>query len=210
MVSISIDTAQINRKISDLARRQVPFAAAMMINDMLSAVKAAEPAALARELDRPTPFTTRGIFTTRASKNRLTGLVGFKDIQARYLELQAKGGTRRPMGRAIVVPVAQRLNKYGNMPRRALKTALAKPNVFSGKVNGVAGVWETRKRRGGGGGATARRSANSSGVKLLAIYKNAVTYRPRVKFGSRGRVLIGRGSGPAMARRLAQAVRSAR
>lgn len=80
---------------------------------------------------------------------------------------QVEGGTRFPARRAIPVPIGVRLNKFGNMPRRKLQTLLSKPNVFSGKVKGVAGLWE-RKRRGG--------------VKLLVAYEPQARYRKRFPF----------------------------
>ena len=210
MINIQIDTRTVERSLNDLGRKQLPFATSLAINDVLTDVKVAEPAAIEKEIDRPTPFTKRGVFVKRATKRALSGIVGYKDIQAAYLSRLATGGKRSAKGRAIVVPVGQRVNKYGNMPRGALKRALAKPNVFSGKVNGVAGIWQSPKRRAGGGGSARRTPVKGSGVKLLAIYRAAVSYSPRVKFQTRGRALIAKGISPALAKRVAQAIKTAR
>jgi hypothetical protein len=171
-------------------------------------IRDAEQSGLERDLDRPAPFTKRGMFVARASKRRPVGVVGFKKVQSHYLALQASGGTRRAKRKAVVVPVGARLNKYGNMPRGALKRQLAKPNVFSGKVKGVAGVWQRpdRGRRRDGTRGTKR----AKGLKLLAVYKSAVKYSPRLKFETRAKVLASREIGPAIAKHLAYAVKTAR
>ena len=100
-----------------------------------------------------------------------------------------------------MVPVNQRRNKYGNMPRGALKRALAKPEVFSGKVKGVGGIWQRPK-------ATARGARR--GLKLLAAYQSSARYRPRLSFVPRAELKARKEIGPAIARRLAQAVKTAR
>lgn len=210
MLQMSVDTRAIERKLSAVAGSQLPFAVALGINDVAGQIVEAEATALARDLDRPAPFTKRGLFVARASKRRLVGVVGFKRVQAEYLALQATGGKRRAKGRAIVVPVGQRLNKYGNMPRGAIRKALAKPGTFSGKINGVAGIWQRPKVAGGGRGVRAAAARGRKGVKLLAIYKDAVEYKPALRFGPRAYALAQREIGPAIAKHLARAVKTAR
>ena len=209
MFNMSVDTRAIERRLNSVAAKQLPFAVSQGINDVAGQIRDAEPAGLERDLDRPTPNTKRGLFVSRASKRKLTAVVGFKRGQAGYLALQASGGTRKPKGRAIVVPVGQRLNKYGNMPRGSLRRALAKPNVFSGTVKGVAGVWQRPKRgvrRRGGVGTKGSRK----GLKLLAIYAASVQHSPRLKFVPRARTLATKAIGPAIALRLHAAVKTAR
>lgn len=196
MLQMSVDTREIERRLSAVASKQLPFAVALGINDVAGQIVQDERAALSGDLDRPAPFTLRGLTVQRASKRRLVGVVGFKPIQAQYLARQATGGKRTPKGRAIVVPVGQRLNKYGNMPRGAIKRALARPDGFSGTVRGVSGVW---KRKGAG-----------RGLKLLAIYADAARYKPRLRFVTRARNTAATGIGPAVARRLAYAMKTAR
>lgn len=206
---MSVDTTAIERGLNNVARSQLPFAVALGINDVAGQIRDAEQTSLSRDLDRPTPFTKRGMFVARASKRKLIGVVGFKRIQAGYLATQATGGTRRAKRRAIVVPVGARLNKYGNMPRGSIKRALGKPDVFSGTINGVAGIWKRPKRgarRGGGVGTKGSRK----GLKLLAVYKSSVTYSPRLKFVPRARTLATREIGPAIAGHLARSVKTAR
>lgn len=215
MLSMSVDTRAIERRLNKIATSQLPFAVALGINDVAGQIRDAEQSGLERDLDRPAPFTKRGLAVSRATKRKPVGVVGFKRVQAEYLALQATGGTRRAKGRAVVVPFNQRLNKYGNMPKGALKRALAKPDVFSGTVKGIAGVWQRpkhgkrRTKHGAQMGRTGTVGARK-GLKLLAAYEKSVKYSPRLKFVPRAHKLASREIGPAIARHLGQAVKTAR
>ncbi|MCB5199031.1 hypothetical protein LGQ03_07245 [Loktanella sp. TSTF-M6] len=151
MISIADNIDEFQRGLSDFARNQLPFAVSQALNDTVGEVEEAWRVQLQRRLDNPTPFTLRGTFKQRSSKTRLTASVAFRDIQSSYLRRLVTGGTRLPRNRALLMPVGQRTNKYGNMPRGAVKRVLAKPNVFSGKVNGVGGIWQRPARRAKGG-----------------------------------------------------------
>jgi hypothetical protein len=216
MISIDLDTRAVERAFDNVASKQLPFALALGINDTLGEVKDAAPGWLDRDLDRPTPFTRRGLFVSRASKRKLYGVVGLKDRQADYLEAQASGGRRKAKRRAVVVPVGIRLNKYGNMPRSKIKKTIARPDVFSGTVNGVAGIWQRPKRgarRTKANGARSGRVATvgkQKGLKLLAIYKSSVKYKPRLKFAPRGAELAQRKIALNVSRRFKLAVKTAR
>ena len=76
---------------------------------------------MVKQLDRPAPFTVRGIHWQWANeadyaRGRLHSLVYIMDKQAEYLRLQIEGGTRTPSGRAIAVPTSNvELNKYGTL-----------------------------------------------------------------------------------------------
>ncbi len=210
MLQMSVDTRAIERRLTSLAKSQLPFAVALGINDVTGQIAAAERTSMGRDLDRPTPFTQRGLTVDRASKRKLTGIVRFKPIQAEYLATQASGGKRRAKKRAVLVPVGLRVNKYGNLPKNAIKRALARPDTFSGKVRGVAGIYQrpkggARRGRGGVGAGT-----NTKGLKLLVAYKASVSYAPRLKFVPRAHRLADREIGPAIAKRLRLAVQTAR
>lgn len=208
MVHMFVDTRAIEKSLNRVAASQVPFAAALGINDVLVDIRDNEVRSLEDDLDRPAPFTKRGMFVARASKRKLVGAVGFKKAQSDYLIYQVSGGTRRAKKKAVVVPVRARLNKYGNMPRGSLKRQLAKPNVFSGTVKGKSGIWQRPDRglRRDGTRGTKRRN----GLKLLAVYKSAVKYKPRLKFEPRAEELARRKVGTAISRRLGQSVKTIR
>lgn len=190
MIKLDFDLSDFEVGLNRLEHKQMPFASSVALNRTVMDVKQNTTRRLSKDIDRPTPFTQRGIFTRPSTKTRLVAEVGFKDIQAGYLQYLSEGGTRRPNGRAIVVPVGMRLNKYGNMTRTAVRRALADPRVFSGKVKGVSGIWK-RPRKG-----TQRKSSakarprggrygtlgNIKTLTLLATYHSTARYKKRMDF----------------------------
>lgn len=98
-------------------QKQLRYAAAVALTRTAGAVKDAMPAALDRALDKPTPFTKKGLFVNRADKSTLAATVGFMDRQASYLRYQISGGTRTAGARGIKLPGNIELNAFGNIPR---------------------------------------------------------------------------------------------
>lgn len=183
-MSFDLDLRDFERGLNRLERKQLPFAASLALNQTVLDIKGNTERRLTKDLDRPTPFTKRGIFTTRSTKRNLVAEVGFKNIQAKYLRWQQDGGTRYPKGRAIVVPVASvvgfKRNKYGNMTRNAVKRALNDPRNFSGTVKGVAGIWRRPKRGKQRKGANGAKGNNT--LTLLAAYRSSARYTSKMDF----------------------------
>lgn len=196
MIVIGDNIARFERSLGQ-HQSQVPFAIATGINDTLNDVKLAEERRLPLVFDRPTPFTRKGLMIRRATKTRLAGEVRYKDIQQKYLRLQQTGGERKPKGRALVVPVGQRLNQFGNLSRGAIKRLLARPDVFSGEVRGVAGIWQRPKSRGGK-------------MKLLIAYEPSAKYQPRLAFREHARQVATRVLQQNLARAWRRAIQTAR
>lgn len=165
--SVRSNVKAFERGLNDFARRQVPFATAQALSRTAEDVHKNTVRSLSRRFDRPTPFTLRGPTVRRARKTRLVASVFFKDIQAGYLELEETGGVRRPKGRALLIPIGTRLNKYGNMPRTAVRRLLARPDTFSGTIRGIGGIWQRKK---------------DGRLKLLVAYEPKASYRPRLHF----------------------------
>ena len=159
----------LQKGLNNAARRQIPFAVSLGINKTLEDVKRNTDKRLLRVLDNPTPFTMRAFKIRRSSKRRLTGSVAAQSIQADYLKWAEDGGTRTPEGQAIVVPVGQRVNKYGNLPRRSIARLLARPDTFSGSPG--------RGRRRGGIYKRTKR-----GLKLMVAYVGRARYSERLRF----------------------------
>jgi len=151
------------RKAMAQAEKDAKFAAMLALNQTAKSAATAGGEDLARTFDRPTPFTRKGMATLRASKSRMVATVFVKDLQARYLLPNVTGGVVKPKGRVIPVPAAGRRNTYGNMPRNYLASLRGKPNVFSGTINGKAGIFQ--RMRGGR-------------VKMLVSYQPQTSYRP--------------------------------
>jgi hypothetical protein len=164
-MSFELNIKALEQSLSRLEREQLPFAVSVALNNTATDVRDSFKRTLQRELDRPTPFTLNGTYIQRARKRRLVAEVGMKDRQAAYLEKQLRGGIRVPRRKALVVPSAQRRNKYGNMPRNTVKRLLKKRNVFSGTINSTPGLWQRYKRRG---------------PKLLIAYSSRARYEKRL------------------------------
>jgi hypothetical protein len=169
-LSFAHNIREVERDLSDLARRQLPFATSLALNETAQAVEREAAADLERRLDRPTPFTRRGLLVLRSSKARLWADVLFKDLQAAYLRWQEGGGTRNPKGRAIPVPVALPVNAFGNMPRGAVKRAAGRADVFSGRPGGgrlPPGLYQRLK---------------GGGLRMLVAFEPRADYEPRLDF----------------------------
>lgn len=175
MFTIKADFDAAERMLSDIGRKQLPFATAMAINDTAESVKRVEELGIGRAFDRPTRYTQRALYLRRASKTRLAAQVGVKRVQAGYLRLQVSGGVRRPMGAALVVPVKARRNAYGNLPKGALARLKAKPDIFVTTKRGRAtshlppGVYQRKGRKG-------------SGLKMLISFEPSASYAARWQF----------------------------
>lgn len=175
-LDFSADFKQLDRALSDVMQRQLPFAMMLSLNDTAEEVKAAEERELDKTFDRPTPFTKRGVYVKRASKSTLTATVGMKPVQAGYLRLQASGGIRLPKRRALVIGAGLRRNKYGNLPKGAVKRAEAKGNTFVARKRGAGahlapGLYQRGK------GARGRGK-----IKLLVAFEPRAQYKKRLEF----------------------------
>lgn len=120
-----------------IARKQMPFAASVALNRTAWDLKkkGLDPA-IDKEIDNPTPFTKKAVRVKNSTKHRLVAFVYLSPLQAKYLGFIVRGGIRRPNKRAILFPVKQKTNKYGNMPRRAVANLMKNPKVFSGIPHG--------------------------------------------------------------------------
>lgn len=166
-LNIKSNIEQFKRKMQREQRSQLPFATAKALTATGKAAAQYQNERMPDAFDRPTPFTQKGVTSISATKARMYSRVLVKTIQAAYLATQEEGGTRTPSGRAIVIPIGQRTNKYGNMPKGAVRRALARDDTFSGTVRGIGGIWQ-RTRAGG--------------VKLLVAYEQQARYKPRFRF----------------------------
>jgi hypothetical protein len=179
MFSINV-TSNIAAWSKDFDRKyvkQMPFTVAKALTQTAKDVQVVETRKLGEVFDRPTPFTMRAIGITPARKTDLTAKVFLKDIQGAYLKLQVDGGTRYPKNRALVLPTDLPTNQYGNIPKGQIKRLLRRPDVFSGTVRGIAGIWQRTGR----------------GLLLLVSYEPKATYRKRFPFyGIARRVIAAR------------------
>lgn len=154
-------------------RRQLPFATATALTDVARYdVKPAIERQIDSVFDKPVQFTRQGVAYRWATKTSLMSTVLIKDVQARYLTIEETGGVRFPEKRAIVMPVGQPVNSAGNLPKGTVQRLLARKDVFSGRINGVGGIWQR----------TYDRATKVRGLKLLIAWEDKATYQPRFGF----------------------------
>ena len=196
MITINV-SSDIDRLAANLRRDvfpQLPFATAKALTDTAKDVQRTVTREIDAVFDRPIPFTRKAIGITYANKRTLTSKVFIKDIQAAYLDLEIIGGTRTPKGRALVLPVDQPTNQYGNLPRGKVKALLARADTFSGRVRGIPGIWQRTRK----------------GLKLLIAYRPRASYRKRFPFYEIAARQVQLSLPRNFQAALAQAVRSAR
>lgn len=138
---ITTNVKEITKGLSELDKKQIPFAISKALNDTAFQAKDALVAQMKKKLDNPTPFTLRAVKIKKATKYRQYAFIYINDTQAKYLENMFFGGVKTPKKKAIVVPTKDvRLNKYGNLTRNKVKNLLKSPNYFSGVVKGKGGT----------------------------------------------------------------------
>ncbi|KKL24154.1 hypothetical protein LCGC14_2418140, partial [marine sediment metagenome] len=136
------------RFLSNVQKKQIPFATARAITQTLNIAKKDVIRQLDKDIDRPTPFTRRGFRVDGANKQTLSGRLFILPKQNSYLQYQIFGGVRLPKGVALTLRPAKpgpgriKLNRFGNIPpSQAAKAQLAK-GAFSATIGGVAGIWK--------------------------------------------------------------------
>lgn len=204
-ISVRGDVRALERQLSDLAYRQMPFATAQALTSLARIVQAGEQQAMTSIFDRPTPFTINSVGVKAARKDNLQALVFVKDIAAAYLEPYEEGGVNKLNSRALLKPVNIALNQYGNMPRTKLAQLKAKGNVFIGKVKGkggqeIDGVWQRVKAAKG----------KPAGLKLLVRFADAHPIKQHLDYRSRAEQLVRSNFNREMGRALAKAIATAR
>lgn len=143
-LKLDIDSVPLVRAISDIQRKQIPFA--LMLAQTRLATKHIKPGiaqVMAQRLDRPTPTTMRSLFARAATKSR-GAQVWFKDqwttgIPAdTYLQQAVQGGPRphKRFEKSLIaqglmkagqyaVPNPDLLNQYGNVSRGVMTRILS-------------------------------------------------------------------------------------
>lgn len=210
-------------------QKQARYAAAVALTRTAKAVKDAMPTVMDQELDRPTPFTKRGLFVKPARPSDLTAVVGFMDRQASYLKYQIAGGTRTPTARGIKLPGNITLNSFGNIPRGMIDKlkAAAESGQLSKAIGKKIGAGDRRKgaaplqlfygKPTGRGWEKApmgiwRRVPGSPGklIPVIVFEDTPARYKPRFKFYEAATAVVRREWDRQFADAFAEAMRSAR
>lgn len=185
-----IDPARVIAALGKV-ERQVRFGTARGLTLLAKEAAGTVNREMPRRFDRPNPFTMKAAAFLPATRETLRSTVFVKDIQASYLLIEETGGTRVPRpGKPVVVPVRQRVNRYGNIPRGSIKRLKDRPDVFvsDGRRDRVRhlppGIYQrfnVPKRKA----STGRRkgmAARARPPKLLVAFEKKASYRPRFQF----------------------------
>lgn len=173
-VNIKSNIKEVTKGMSSMQKKQIPFATAMAINATLGIGKGNTGKKLDKvlgqqmdqKLNNPTPATKKAFYRLRATKTNLTGVLGFKDWAAKYMQYQIEGGTRSS-GKKFAIPTSNaKLNKYGNIPNKRAGV-VKKKNQKIMTIKGMTGVYEVHKDRT---------------LKLIVAFKNSATYRAKFPF----------------------------
>ena len=165
-ISVKYKSRELERGLDSIQRRQVPFATSQALNDTAADGMKFVRFMMPRHLDRPTPFTVKGILFGRSNKRNLTSFVFVKSVVWRYLKYQILGGTRINRGGVAVPARGKKLNKYGNIPGK--RTGLVKGKDYLAKKGRILGVWRDKGKK--------KRS------QLQVLIADKATYRPILPF----------------------------
>ena len=172
MLSVSSDVKKLTKRIDKQYRRQIPFVTSRALNSSAFDARSTVQKALPKFLDRPSPFTIKGVQVGKSSKKKLIAAVGFASKTfgklpagtgippAEYMKRLIKGGTRKPFHKYIAIPATKRdQNKYGSLKRGQVRRLLDNKAKYFGGVpkgneNWGFGIWE---RTGKGGRKSIRK-----------------------------------------------------
>src|ERR1700688_3293234 len=91
--TVRLDLRTLTKGLDSVARKQLPFAAAMALNVVAKQGFVAERAAMTADLDRPRSFTTnQGLRLVSASKSSPIATIFIPPIQSGYLRGEIAGG----------------------------------------------------------------------------------------------------------------------
>jgi hypothetical protein len=145
MLTIKIEGLdKLQRKLDDLGKSQIPFAAKMALQDTAFEVRAEEQREMARVLDRPMPYVVQSVVVNKSelSKSNLSVAVGIPPEMKGAIESiapQVFGGERRvkkselqlrrlgalPTDKFIAASQSAFTDAYGNIPRSVMKDILS-------------------------------------------------------------------------------------
>ncbi len=221
-IDVKIDGLQaVKANLSGMGR-QVAFAASKALNATGKRVVEAMPQEIEQAIDKPTPFTKKGVAMLRyASKTNLEAVVGFRRIQAEYMRWQIEGGTYTPGGKGLKLPAAIKLNEFGNIPKGAIaqliavarkeqgmKKATARRVRISAKVDLFYG--DPKDQTGKPWPRGIYKAVNGALIPLIIFPQTSAHYKARFDFQAKGKKIVERVWPGEFNAALADAMRTAR
>lgn len=176
------------------AQKDIRFGTARALTLTAKTVQKAQIEELPKILDRPKPFTQNAIRIRAANKQNLTATVFMMDKTAWYLEPYEFGGrTKLNKGaKSQVLPVNQRLDQYGNIPRFTIGRLTKRKDVFIGEIKTkkgmVKGVFQRAKQP-----KNARKSKNTNTtgkIKILMRFVDPHVATQEIKYMERAKSVV--------------------
>jgi hypothetical protein len=140
-ISVKADVRACVASLNDIARKQLPYAVSVALNDVARQVQTGERDNLKKVLQHPRPFTFNSVFYLKATKTVWIATVYIKAITAKYLMPFEFGGVHVLPGPELLDPKNINLDPYGQLRNKTPARLKARARVFVGKVNGIAGFW---------------------------------------------------------------------
>lgn len=183
------------KKLSDLEKRQLPFAVSVAINRTAKRVVDNWKLSIAHGVDRPTAFTRNAPMMKSSKKTDLTAEVFLRDQAkggrppSQYMQELIWGGTRRtkgfegvlqrlgalPPGMVAVPGKGSRINAFGNQPKGEIKRIVDALTAGKGDYFAV-----TERRKGLKPGVYRRAGRKKRGARPLIAFIRRPSYRRRL------------------------------
>jgi hypothetical protein len=145
-ISVSADIEQAIKGLNAFATKQIPFAAAVAINDVAFQVRKAEIDAIPKVFKKPRPFTTNSTQVDKATKSNPSAETFIRPEVSKYLSPYEFGGQHVLPGKALLNPIHQSVDAFGQLRKGAPKRLAARKDVFVGEVHGHWGFWQRPMR----------------------------------------------------------------
>jgi len=157
-VKLTVDFDDIAKKMTEIQKSQIPFAAMLTINDLAKNVAMGVVRdSMKDSFDKgATRWSTGASLYTTSKKNNLRAQVYLKGNRD-YLPKLMEGGVVTPLEgmRSLIQPITKnyKINKYGNVPKNTLKRLSSnKKRYFYGrpgnKKSNTFGLYERPRKKG--------------------------------------------------------------
>ena len=144
-ISIKSDIKQLTKRLTDIQKKQVPFATALALTKTAQRVQREEVNTMKKVFKNPTPFILKGIYIQRATKSKQYAVIGIRDKKSKgisrieflaphiygqkrdnkSLEWLLKYRRLMPRNKYLVPARKAKKNQYGNVSRDTTKKILA-------------------------------------------------------------------------------------
>jgi hypothetical protein len=185
-VTIRVDTTSLTEGMSDLGKRQVPFALSNTLNNVLiDGQKEAVRGIRARFQIRRDSFLQRAVKMQKfANRRDLTAQLAVTGPNADVFTQHEDGGTKTPrLARALAIPREVKRTKSQVIGKAQRPRALELKQVGSSGVSkGKRGTFAIRDAQGVGGIFQRTGKGARSKVRLLYAYRRTAQLRPTLEF----------------------------